>query len=667
MPDQETALEPDLKAVQARIVDRQYAAALTQLTSLLERNPDNTEALYMQAVCERYLGQHEQALVTLGRLKILAPTHGRAYQEEGHNLRQLGRDEAAIRAYSLACQHNPSLEASFRFQLELLDKLGHTRQAALVRAQLEYLRKLPKPLVAVTDLISESRLLKAEELCRAFLQKVPGSVDGMRLLADIGIRLGVLDDAEYLLESAVVLAPDNIQARIEYIQALRKRQKFLAALEQAKHLLDTAPDNPQFQSIYAVEAMQAGDFDTALEMFDRVLERLPDDAVTLTSRGHALKTRGDQKTAVASYQAALKSSPAHGEAYYSLANLKVYNFSDEEMAAMQKQTNNPDLAPQDRTYLNFALGKAYEDRNDFDTSFHYYARGNQVKKAQSNYDARRMSEELHAMAENCDTELFRHHVDSGCQAPDPIFIVGLPRAGSTLLEQILSSHSQVDGTLELPNILSLAQRLRRRGRSSGNPGFPQLLHDLDAEELRQFGEEYIRDTAIHRQKAPLFVDKMPNNFRYIGLIRLILPNAKIIDARRNPMACCFSGYKQLFAEGQEFSYSLKDIGHYYRDYLALMAHWDRVLPGFVLRVYNEDVIEDLETQVRRMLDFCDLPFEEACLDYHTTQRNVRTPSSEQVRQPPRPDGINQWRHFEKHLSPLKEALEPALQIKEHPR
>ncbi|MBT5008275.1 MAG: sulfotransferase, partial [Halieaceae bacterium] len=282
-----------------------------------------------------------------------------------------------------------------------------------------------------------------------------------------------------------------------------------------------------------------------------------------------------------------------------------------------------------------------------------------LKQAQSRYHADDTTEEFAAQKQACTKSLFSSRENTGCQAPDPIFIVGLPRAGSTLLEQILSSHSQVDGTLELPNVLSLASRLRRQGRASGTP-YPDNLASIPPEQLLEFGEQFIEDTKIHRQGAPLFIDKMPNNFRHIGLISLILPNAKVIDARRAPMACCFSGYKQLFADGQLFSYSLPDLGNYYRDYVDLMEHWDKVLPGFVLRVQHEDVVKDLETQVRRMLDFCGLEFEEACMNFHETERNVRTPSSEQVRQPIFDTAIEQWKQFEPWLSPLKQALGPEL-------
>ncbi len=646
----------DLASVQQKIVARRFDEALDDLGRLLDTDPDNPDALYMSAVCHRYAGNHEAALDLLERLKIVSPEHGRAHQEEGHNYRDLGRSDAALAAYARASRFNPALEASWRGQLQILGDKGLTVPADQVRTQLDWLRSLPKPLVAVIDLVAQGRLLKGEDLCREFLKKVPHHVEGMRLLADIGMRLGVLDDAEFLLERAVRLEPDNVKARIDYIQVLRKRQKFERALEEAKRLLASDSDNPQFLSLYAIESMQTGDYATALDVFDRVLEQLPDDPGTLTSKGHALKTRGDYEAAVESYRAALARAPGHGEAYYSLANLKVYSFDDDEVEAMQAQENNSDLPFMDRVYLNFALGKAFEDAARYETSFGYYERGNRLKKSQSRYDAVQMSDDLAAQREICTAEFFASRQGFGHEAPDPIFIVGLPRAGSTLLEQILSSHSQVDGTLELPNILSLSQRLRRAGRHDGSLPYPENLAELSLEQCREYGEEFIRDTGIHRQGAPFFIDKMPNNFRHLGLIRLILPNAKVIDARRNPMACCFSGFKQLFAEGQEFTYDLEDIGRYYRDYVELMDHWDAVLPDFVLRVTHEDVVDDLESQVRRILEFCGLQFEASCLEFHRTERNIRTPSSEQVRQPINRGGLDYWRHYEPWLGPLKEAL-----------
>ena len=610
----------------------------------------------MSAVCRRYRREFDAALSKLARLRALAPENGRAHQEEGHAYRDMGRPGRALQAYSRASRFNPALVASWRGQLDILTRAGRVREAAQARAQLDYLQRLPQPLVIVLDLVSQGKLLKAEDLCRKFLQKVPHHVEAMRLLADIGIRFGVLADADFLLESAHRLDPKNVRVHVDYIQALRKRQKSGQALEQAQRLLETSPDNPQFQSIYAIECMQTGDYEEALNLFDRVLQQIPGDPVTLTSKGHAFKTHGQYDKAVASYRAALESQPRHGEAWYSLSNLKVYSFSDPELERMHAQARNDDLPHADRVHLSFALGKAYEDRNDFETSFRFYEQGNRSRKTTSTYDADKMTEELRAQHLVCTAEMLSRGTEAGHSAGDPIFVVGLPRAGSTLLEQILSSHSRVDGTLELPNILSLSQQLRRRGRSKTEPGYPEILAALSDEELHQFGQQYIDDTRIHRRSAPFFVDKMPNNFRHIGLIHLILPNAKIIDARRHPMACGFSGYKQLFAEGQQFTYDLADLGQYYRDYVELMDHWDAVLPGKVLRVKYENVVGDLETQVRRILGHCGLEFEPGCLSFHRTDRAVRTPSSEQVRQPIFKSGLDYWRNYDPWLDPLKDAL-----------
>lgn len=652
-----TDSRPDLASIQQKIQAQAFSPALDDLAAVLAVVPDNTEALYMAAVCHRYLGQYEEAAIRLEHLKQLAPDFGRAHQEEGHLHRAQGRNDAALLAYSRACQANPALEASYRAQLEILRRGGAREQMHRVQAQLDYLLSLPKPVVAVTDLLAQGKLVRAEEICRRFLQKEPRHVEAMRLLADIGTRLGALEEAEFLLESAAEFAPDNTLVRIDYIRTLRKRQKFAAAFEQARRLLASAPETPQFQSLYAIECMQTGDYETALATFNDILRRLPEDATTLTSRGHALKTCGQFEEAVASYRSALASNPRHAEAWHALANLKTYRFSPPDIAAMRDLTRDGNLSFMDRVHVAFALGKACEDAGDYRESFEHYARGNQLKKQQSRYDADRMSEELAAQQRVCTADFFTRRKDCGHPAPDPIFIVGLPRAGSTLLEQILSSHSQIDGTLELPNILSCAQQLRRHKPASGTaPGYPDVLAELSPGELAGFGERFIADTRIHRQGAPFFIDKMPNNFRHIGLIKLILPNARIIDARREPMACCFSSFKQLFAEGQEFSYSLQDLGQYYRDYVALMDHWDRVLPGFVLRVQHEEVLADLEGQVARMLDFIGVPFEERCLRYYETERAVRTPSSEQVRQPLYRDAMSQWQHYEQWLEPLRAAL-----------
>ncbi|MCA8901131.1 MAG: sulfotransferase [Hyphomonas sp.] len=650
-----------LRQAQKAIQAGNFPAAAKLVSDVLAAQPNHQDALYMAAVCARYEGRHDDALARLAELKSAAPDYGRAYQEEGHLKRKLGDIPGALTAFALATRFNPSLIASWKAQGDLHDIAGNPAGAASARAQVERLQALPRELLAVTNHIHEGRIFRAEELARAFLQRHPAHVEGMRLLADIGTRLGVHEDADFLLESAIELEPDNIQLRLDYIQALRKRQKFTAALEQAEALMARDPDNPVFQSHYAIESMQAGDYETALDTFEQVLKTLPDDPATLVSRGHALKTYGRTEDAIASYQAAAQVSPGQGDAWYGLANLKTYRFSEDELSRMEALMASPDLDHMSRIHIAFALGKAREDRKDYDAAFEAFAQGNALKHQTIRYTTQQMQAEFESQKSICTRDLFEKQAGKGNPTPDPIFILGLPRAGSTLIEQILASHPDVDGTLELPNILSLAHRLRGRKQISDREHYPRILHDLSADELRALGQDYLDNTRIHRADAPFFTDKMPNNFRHIGLIHLILPNAKIIDARRNPMDCCWSGFKQLFAEGQEFTYSLQDIGHYYRGYVDLMTHWDAVLPeGRILRVQHEDVLDDLEGEVRHLLDHCGLPFDQRCVDFHQTERAVRTASSEQVRRPINKRGLEQWRPYEAHLDPLKAALGPAL-------
>ncbi|MGM0634351.1 MAG: tetratricopeptide repeat-containing sulfotransferase family protein, partial [Pseudomonadota bacterium] len=583
-----------------------------------------------------------------------------AWQEEGHLFSRTGDDESAIRAYEEAIAHNPALAASWNALTSLYQQTDRQTEADRARAQFQRLSGLPRELVSVASFMHEGRLYKAERLCRAFLQNNPHHPEAMRLLANLGVKLHVLDDAEFLLESALEFQPDFVIARVDYVDVLQRRQKYRRAQEEARKLRDLDPDNPAFQTLYANQCMAVGNYEEALEIFDRVLREMPDNSQVHLVRGHALKTVGNQPEAIEAYHQAAQYRPSFGDAWWSLANLKTYTFTDEELATMRRQEAGGGVPLADRYHLCFALGKALEDRGEWEESFEYYRRGNEMKRQETRYSDERTEKEFALQREVCTPELFERYRDTGNPAPDPIFIVGLPRAGSTLLEQILASHSQVDGTLELPNILALAHRLDGRRRVDDEPRYPGILRELPAEKLVEFGQQYLDDTAIYRQGAPLFTDKMPNNFRHIGLIHLILPNAKIIDARRHPMACCFSGFKQLFAEGQEFSYGLEQMGRYYRGYVDLMDHWDRVLPGHILRVQHEDVVNDLETQVRRLLEFCGLPFEQACLDFHRTDRVVRTASSEQVRQPISADGLEQWKHYEPWLEPLKEALGPAL-------
>jgi len=643
-----------LVAAKQSMQQGRFADARSRVATILAAVPDHDEGLYLSAVCARFDGLFEEARRDIDRLLALRPRYARGHQESAHLYRDVGDSTRAASAYRDAVRLNPSLVASWQALTEIVTDDPEFKATA--EEQARRLAALPPELLAVRNLIAEGKLLKAEQLCKTFMQKHPAHVEGMRLLADLAVRFDVLDDAEFLLEKALEFEPENRFARFDYVNVLYRRQKFSESLAQAKQLIDAEPDNESYRAAFANQCVAVGNYDEAIKIYESLLEETPDSDLLQLLLGHARKTVGDVPEAIEAYRAAYRARRDFGDAYWSLANLKTYTFEAEEMSAMASHANDDTVDMIDRIHLHFALGKAFEDRRDYETSFAHYDLGNRLKRESLKYDAERMTRSLRLQEEVCTSAFFADRSGYGFDAIDPIFIVGLPRSGSTLLEQILASHSAVDGTFELPNIGALAHRLNGRRMLDDEPRYPGVLTELDAETLRGFGQQFIEDTRVHRGGAPLFIDKMPNNFRHIGLIRLILPNAKIIDARRHPLACCFSGFKQLFASGQEFTYGLEEIGRYYHDYVRLMDHWDRVLLGTVHRVIYEDVVEDLESAVRRLLDYCGLPFEDACVEFHQTSRSIRTPSSEQVRQPIYTSGLEQWRRFEPWLDPLKQEL-----------
>ena len=623
---------------------------------ILDDYPDNAEALYVLAVCQRYLNRLENALTTLNKLKKIRPGYGRAFQEEGHVSKKAGYISQAQRAYRHAVSLNNSLIASWKGLTDILKIKGKIKEAKITEFEYEKLKALPVELLSVRNMIAEGKNFHAEKLCRKFLIENKKNVEGMRLLASLGVAADILDDAEFLLEKALEYEPHNNFARNDYMEVLYRKQKYKESLKQAELLKQNEPNNLKFQIAYANQLVAVGKYKQALKIYDAVIKVLPDDPELNLVHGHALKTMGNVDKAILAYRRSYKSRNDYGDSFWSLANLKTYKFTEDEVKLMIDKEKAATTLQVDKIHLNFALGKHFEDIKNFDKSFQYYANGNSIQKSAQNYDKKQMAYLLDLQKNYCDKSLFKKLEGCGYDAPDPIFIVGLPRAGSTLLEQILASHSLVDGTLELPNIPSFAYTLAGRKMMDETPDYPENLNNLNNNKLKELGKRYIEETRIHREKSPFFIDKMPNNFRHIALIQIILPNAKIIDARRNPMGCCFSGYKQLFASGQNFSYDLTDIGDYYKNYVKLMDHWDKVLPGKVLRVQYENVVDNLEYEVTRILDYCNLPFEDSCINFHKTKRNVRTPSSEQVRQPIYKSGLEQWKNFEPWLGPLKESL-----------
>lgn len=643
-----------LKEIKSTIQQAKFSDAIVrcqQSLNLQQSDKNKADLLYLYCVALRLGGKIRTALEAVNELLGLNPKHARAYQEKGHIYLALDDVQQAASAFYQATRLNPTLIVSWRVLRGEYIKLGQQQAVDVANAQIEFLSQLPAELLGARDLFCEGDLYQAEQVCRRYLSAHKHHIEGMLLLAEIGIASKVLDDAEFLLESCVELAPSHVRARHEYLNLLSKLGKFKQALQQAEILLEHQPDNHQFQLAKAQAMMGLGQVPESILLYQQLLQQDSQRSGVHLVLGHAQKALGEFDAAIASYQQSYTINPAFGDAYWSLANTKTYQFTASEIAQMKEQEAATNILIDDRIHMCFALGKALEDQGNYAQSFKYYQTGNQLKSDTISYDPDQYEQHIQAQITHCTQTLMTQRSDLGCDAADPIFIVGLPRAGSTLLEQILASHSMVDGTMELHNILGLASKLRGH-----NAKYPANLHDIDSSLFRRFGEQFIQDTQVYRANAPYFIDKMPNNFMHIGLIKLILPNAKIIDARRHPMACCFSGFKQLFGEGQKFSYGLESMARYYKGYVELMEHWDKVLPGFVLRVQHEDVIDDLEGQVKRILDFCGLPFEASCLEFHRTERSIKTPSSEQVRQPIYRSGMTQWQNFATQLQPLVEIL-----------
>ena len=511
--------------------------------------------------------------------------------------------------------------------------------------------------------MGENRIPEAEAMLRAHLEAKPNDVAALRMLAELAARIARDGDAVRLLARCLELAPGFVAARQQYALMLNRSEKPAEALAQVEQLLAQAPRNPSFRNLKAVILCHVGDYEQALGIYSKLLEEIPAQPKLWLSYGHALKTAGHSERAIAAYRRALEIEPGFGEACWSLANLKTFRFEDAEVEAMRAQVARADLPAPERHQFEFALGKALEDRERYEESFAHYLSGNTLRRATVIYNADDTSRRVRRAKALFDADFFRQREGVGAPGADPIFVLGLPRAGSTLIEQILSSHSQVEGTMELPEIIQLARSLHKLAEDPKSTGYLDVLAGYGETELRELGERYLQRTRIHRKTdAPFFIDKMPNNFQHIGLIHLALPNAKIIDARRHPLACCLSTFKQHFARGQNFSYELRELGRYYRDYVELMAHYDAVLPGRIHRVHYESMVDDTEAQVRSLLQFCGLPFEQGCLRFYENTRAVRTASSEQVRKPIYREGKDHFRHYAAWLGPLEDALGDVLRL-----
>jgi tetratricopeptide (TPR) repeat protein len=652
----------ELARIRALTREHKFAEVLALAPTLGADLAVHRDVLLCIAVAQRYLHRVSDALATLTELERRYPRFSRLYEERGRCFVERREAPQAIAAFLAAVNINPALPGSWSMLEGLYRLVGEPLNAATAASHVATLRRIPQEIVVATGLFSDGDLGQAEALIRAYLLKHGDHVEAMRLLARIGIVHEVYDDAELLLEAVLERAPDYRVARQEYAGVLIERHRHADARREIERLLKDEPDSRDLKTRLAAAWVGLGAHERAIELYQALLTGTALDAEVHLSIAHALKTLGRTPEAIASYRQAAACRADFGDAYWSLANLKTYRFSNDELASMRSALEAPTTAPIDQAHLCFALGKAHEDRGEFAESFEYYRRGNALKHQAIRSRPAIIENNTASQIRICTRELFAARRGWGVPDRDPILIVGLPRSGSTLLEQILASHSQVEGTTELPNVQQLVTRLRGRDPDPDEPRYPTILAHLTEQDFRTLGQEYLAGTRPYRStEKPFFIDKNPNNFRHLGLVQLMLPNARIIDARREPMACCFSNFKQLFAQGQEFTYSIEDIARYYRTYLELMRHWNAVLPaGRVLRVLHEDVVEDLEGNVRRLLDYCGLEFEAQCLNFHETRRSVRTASSEQVRRAIYREGLDQWRQFEPWLTPLRDALGDAL-------
>lgn len=630
---------------------------------ILADAPGDVEALFLLGTALRHKGDDAGAKEVLTPLAASNPDRADIRLELGLSLGTLGENHAAIAVLTEAVNIDRNLSPAWSALGEQYVLIGDVLASdAAYSHHFNVAVNEPQLQKAVTAL-RNGRPDITEDILIEFLETHPDHVNALKMLAEAAIACDRNEDASALLERCLELAPDFAAARYRLVSSLYLQNRLLEGMPHINMLLERDPKNPQFRTMKASLLGQMGEDGDSLALFEELVNEYPRHPASWISYGHALKGAGKQDEGVRAYRKAIELLPQLGGAYWSLANLKTFKFSDADIREMQSQLERGDLRIEARVQFFFSLGKAFEDKKQFEASFENYQKGNALWRSTVEYDADKTHAYVEACKEVYTPEFFAHLEGCGHDAPDPIFVVGLPRAGSTLLEQILSSHSQIEGTMELPDITSLARHLNEDNATEETEiGYPELLAYLDPEEFKRRGEEYIRNTRSHRKLArPFFVDKMPNNYAHVPLIHLILPNAKIIDARRHPLGSCFSNFKQHFARGQHFTYALTDVGRYYRDYVELMAHYDTVLPGRVHRVIYEQLVENPEQEIRRVFEYLGLPFEEQCLRFHETNRAVRTASSEQVRQPLYKSGVDHWRNFEPWLGPLKMALGPVLE------
>ncbi|HZW59638.1 MAG TPA: sulfotransferase [Woeseiaceae bacterium] len=640
-----------------RLLGTDPAAADARAAALLAAVPGQPMARLFQGIARRLGGRPAAAAEVLGALCETEAEAPLPHLQLGLALQESGERERAVLAMQRAVAIRPDFSDAWLALGDLLYAAGRAAEADA--AYCSYARHaLQEPRLArPAALLRDNRLAEAEAMLRGLLGDHPTDVCAQSLMADLAMRRAQFDVAGELLAGCLERAPGYRPARHNYAVVLLRQGRPQEALRQVDALLAGDAASYELRTLKAAVLLRLASYDEAVAVYEDVVADYPQRAAAWASLGHAQRTLGRLDGCLRAYRKAAELEPGSGEAAWNLANLKTYRIGDAELDAMQAQLGRPDLAAGDRIHFHFAVGKALEDRGEFDAAFRHYADGNRLQRARVDYDPDDMTRHVQRCKTLLTREFFAARRDRGAAADDPIFVVGLPRSGSTLVEQILASHSAVEGTMELPHVIGMAKSLSERAPANGAGRYPELLADLGADACSELGRSYIAQISVQRKMGTAhFIDKMPNNFAHIGLIQLMLPRARIIDVRRQPMACGLSLFRHLFAHGQYFSYSLPDIGRYYRDYVDLMEHFELALPGRVYRLHYEDLVEHTECEVRRLLAYCGLPFEQSCLEFHRNRRAVSTPSSEQVRRPVFRDGLVQWRHFESWLEPLRREL-----------
>ncbi len=631
--------------------------AIEQLKEILGIVPQHPPALLLQVLAHERLEEWDKAHSIIKPLAMEHPKWVDVHLTLARILEKLDDGDGAIAALKSVVSLDQGHREAWRLLADHLIATGDLQGGD--RAYLRHIKCSSKneDLQRAAASMISNELAVAERGLKSYLKKAPTDVAAIRMLAEVAVRVERNNEAHALLEYCLEIAPSFSGARYNFAVLLHRTNRSQEALTEVEKLLREDPGRPGYRNLAAVILSRVGEYERSRAMYKSLLKEYPENAKVWLSYAHVLKTEGRRDECEQAYLAAIERDKGFGEAYWSLANLKTFQFNKANLITMSEQLTREDLDLGSRVQFHFAMGKAAEDAGEFKKSFQHYDQGNDLHRSTLNYQPEKNTARAARMQKSFSREFFQQRKGMGNPSKSPIFIVGMPRAGSTLVEQILASHSEVEGTTELPDIITLAKELRERAEGNEIGSYDGVLASMDADELIKLGERYLDRTKIHRKTdCPYFIDKMPNNFLHIGLIQACLPNARIIDARRHPLGCCFSNFKQYYARGQSFSYSLRDVGLFYRDYIQLMEHFDSVLPGRIHRIIYENVVEDTEFEVRSLLSYCDLEFEEGCLRFFENQRPVRTASSEQVRQPIYREGIDQWKKFEEFLEPLRNVL-----------